>query len=353
MSTQESQHGIGQRVGAIAIGVLLIAAVVVLFMTLDSARPRPANADPNVPSANTAPTPTATSTATSSASGEKIDAILNSALTYMNRDEAAKAEIILAAAIRENPGEQRLYLMHAEALAALRKPEDAYAAYEKALAIGPREGETEFAAGTLANMIGKLDRAVEHYQAAQAAMKTDPRPPVFLAQVQLKLRQNEEAKGNLAIAARLNPDLAIVWGTWAQVELDENRPSIAAQHAAKARELEPRVTLWRLLEARALRRANKAEDALALLVNLDEGEKRDPQVMSVMGECYGILKRPADAAALYGKAADADPANGTLAMETAGWFERAGDKAKAFKHAERAMLLGTPGAAGMVERLKQ
>lgn len=351
MSTQESQHGIGQRVGAIAIGVLLIAAVVVLYMTLDSARPhpRPANADPNVPGPNTAPTPTAASTA----SAEKIDALLNSALTYMNRDEAAKAEIILAAAIRENPGEQRLYLMHAEALAALRKPEEAYAAYEKALAIGPREGETEFAAGTLANMIGKLDRAVEHYQAAQAAMKTDPRPPVFLAQVQLKLKQNEEAKGNLAIAARLNPDLAIVWGTWAQVELDENRPSIAAQHAAKARELEPRVTLWRLLEARALRRANKAEDALALLVNLDEGEKRDPQVMSVMGECYGILKRPADAAALYAKAAAADPANGTLAMETAGWFERAGDKATAFKHAERAMLLGTPGASGMVERLKQ
>ncbi len=351
MSTQESQHGIGQRVGAIAIGVLLIAAVVVLFMTLNSARPSPANADPNVPGPNTVPSPTPT--ATSTASGEKIDAILNSALTYMNRDEAAKAEIILAAAIRENPGEQRLYLMHAEALAALRKPEDAYAAYEKALAIGPREGETEFAAGTLANMIGKLDRAVEHYQAAQAAMKTDPRPPVFLAQVQLKLKQNEEAKGNLAIAARLNPDLAIVWGTWAQVELDENRPSIAAQHAAKARELEPRVTLWRLLEARALRRANKAEEALALLVNLDDGEKRDPQVMSVMGECYGILKRPADAAALYAKAADADPANGTLAMETAGWFERAGDKATALKHAERAMLLGTAGASGMVERLKQ
>lgn len=324
----------------VVVFVLLLVAGGVAYVALRNVRPRDAQAEGTTPPrGNRGP--------------EAIDAILNSALAYMNREEPAKAELILAAAIRENPEEQRLYLIHAEALAALRRPAEAYAAYERALAIGPREGETEFAAGTLANMIGKPERSIEHYQAAQRAMKSDPRPSLFLAQVQLKLGQREEAKGNLALAARLAPELAVVWGTWAQIELDENRPGVAAQHAAKARELEPRVTLWRLLEARALRRDGKAEEALRLLVYLDEVEQRDPQVMSVMGECYGLLGRFADAAALYARAAEADPANGTLAMETAGWFERAGDKATALRHAERAAMLATPGAAGMVERLKK
>lgn len=340
----------GRIVAAILLVGLLLTGIALFVAAMRQAGPGKAagTPTPTAPSNNSTSAP-----AIRPADAAAIDAILNSANEYLKTEQAEKADAILAAAVLQHPGEQRLYILHAEALATLKRLDAAYDAYVRALAIGPRDGETEFAAGTLASMIGKLDRAAEHYQAAQTAMKNDPRPPLYLAQVQLKLHQAEEAKASLAIAGKLDPESAIVWGTLAQVALDENRPNLAQQHAAKARELEPRVTMWRLLEARALRRQNKPEEALAILTPLDDIEKREKPVLSLLGECFGLLNRPADAAAAYAKAAEFDPSDGQLSLDTALWFERAGDKTTALKYAERAAMLSTDGAAAMVERLKQ
>lgn len=333
-----------RRVVGVVIAVLLLAGAGLFIVSLRSLRPQEANGD--VGKGEKAPAPVPASTAT-------IDAILNSAHEYMKREEPAKAEAVLAAATREHPEEQGLHVMHAEALAALQRGEEAYAAYERALAVGPREGEIEFAAGTLASMLGKLDRAVEHYQAAQTSTKSDPRPSLFLAQVLVKQRKPTEAAASLAVAARLGPELAVVWGTWAQIELDANRATLAQQHAARARELEPRVTLWRLLEARALLRQNQAEGALALLVGLDELEKRDPVVLGAIGESLGMLGRPGEAADLYVKAAAADTSNGQLWLDTALWLERAGRGDEAVHHAKHAAMLATPGAREVAARLER
>jgi tetratricopeptide (TPR) repeat protein len=284
--------------------------------------------------------------------GEELDAALTEVAGLIDHGEAAKALEVLQPLLVKHVDVQQVHLLHGQALTSLSRLDEAYRAYERALAIGPRDGQMEFEAGTLASATGRLQRAVEHYQAAQFAMKTDPRPPLFLAQVQLKLHRREEARASLAIAARLNPDLAVVWGTWAQLELDEGRPQIAAQHAARARELEPRVTLWRLLEARALRRQNKPEEALALLTGLDPAEQRNEHILNLMGECLGLLGRPGEAAALFAAAADSDPTNGKLSLDTALWYERAGEKHKALKYAEHAKMLAAPGAAEIVERLK-
>ncbi|CAG1008282.1 hypothetical protein PHYC_03544 [Phycisphaerales bacterium] len=334
------------RIVAAVLLIGLLAGGVSLFIAA-MRQTGPANpGTPNAPSSASVSTLRPADTAT-------IDAILNAANEYLKTEQPQKADAILAAATLQHPDEQRLYILHAEALASMRRLDAAYDAYVKALAIGPRDGESEFAAGTLASMTGKLDRAAEHYQAAQTALKADPRPPLYLAQIQIKLHQIDEAKASLAIAGKLDPESAIVWGTLAQIALDENRLNLARQHAAKARELEPRVTMWRVLEARALRRLNQPEEALAILTPLDDIEKRDKMVLGLIGECFGLLNRPADAAALYAKAADFDPSDGPLALDTALWFERAGDKITALKYAEHAAMLSTQGAATTVERLKQ
>jgi hypothetical protein len=71
-----------------------------------------------------------------------------------------------------------------------------------------------------------------------------------------------------------------------------------------------------------------------------------------MGECYGLLRKPADAASLYASMSDRFGDRGELALEAAQWYERAGDKSNAKKYAERASFLSVAGATELLDRLK-
>lgn len=285
-----------------------------------------------------------------------VDEILNASLSFKRNGEFGKAEAVLRQATAEHPGEQRLQVELGEVLTYLKRVDEAYTCYDRALAIGPRSREIEFAAGTVANMAGKLDRAEEHYEAAQQADKTDWKAPLFLAQVQLKMNspeKTEEAKKNLVIAANLKPESATAWGTLADLALRENKTSLALQHIAKARQLEPSVVVWRVIEARALKRENRIEESLGVLVGLNDAERRETGVLATMAECYGMLRRPADAANIYAEASDAEPTRGDWAMEAAMWWERAGEKDTALVYAQRANANNVEGATDLVQRLRR
>lgn len=331
------------RVVVVLLGVvaaLVILGVMYAVMSATKAPTTPA-VQPSGPAPTVAdsgaPPPTG---AQPPAPADKIDAILNAVLPLRNSQEWGKAETLMTEAIRQYPGEQVLYLQLGEIYAMQRKSAAAYEQFEKALAIGPREAEIELAAGTVANDAGRLDRAIEHYQAAQAARKNDWQASLFLAQVQMKTGAFEEAKKNLILAASAKPDLAVAWGSLAEVLLRENALGPALQNIAKARELEPDNMAWRMIEARALKRDGKPEAALQLLVGLDDAAKSQPGVLPLMGECFGLLRRPADAAAQYARVSDRFPENAELALETARWFSRASDTAKALEYARRAQYLG-------------
>ncbi len=337
MGRAGSEAGGGKKLAIVGVSVLAVAVIVAVGLAVRAAT----SAAPGEANAATGGT----------ASNDSIDAILNSVEEYRRRGDTAKMELILKEATASYPGEQRLAISYGELLAANRRNEEAYAQYEKALAIGPRDAATEFMAGTLASMIGRDDRAVEHYAAAQAANASDWRAPLFLGQVQLKQGEVEEAKKNLLIAARLRPETAAAWGTLAEIALRENKPTIALQHIDKARELEPRVTVWRLIEARALKRDNKPEEALKLLIGLEESQQMEPGVMPLMAECFGMLGRPADAAEMYVRAADRQPGDGQVQMDAALWLERAGDMHRAVTYAMKAKELGVEGAEAAIQRM--
>jgi tetratricopeptide (TPR) repeat protein len=291
--------------------------------------------------------------ATTPAPADKIDAILEAVLPLRNSQEWGKAEALLNESIRQYPQEQVLYLQLGEVLAIQRKSEEAYANFEKALVIGPREPEIEMAAGTVASDAGKTDRAEEHFQAAQAARKSDWQPSLFLAQVQMKRGEFDEAKKNLMLAAGAKPDLAIAWGSLAEVLLRENAVGPALQNIAKARQLEPDTLAWRMIEARALKRNAQPDAALQLLVGLDDTTKLQQGVLPLMGECFGLLKRPGDAAAQYAKVSDRFADRADIALEAARWFERAGDKPKALDYARRAQYLGDKDAEKLAAELSK
>jgi predicted Zn-dependent protease len=281
----------------------------------------------------------------------KLDAVLNAIVTAKGDGDFAKAETILREAVKTYPDEPRLYIEYAETLAGLKRPADAHAMYERAIATGEDTGEVNFAAGTVASAAGKLDRAAEHYAVAQAKCPQDWKASLFLAQVEVRLDRFDEAKKNLLLAVQLKPDLGVAWGTLADLSLRENKTRLALQHVAKARELEPDVTLWRVIEGRALLRDAKPEEALLLIAGLSEGEQREPGVMQLMSQCFGLLKRPLDAANVYAAAAKDDASRADWAIEAARWFERGGELTKAREWGERAKLLGEPGATKFLEGL--
>lgn len=282
-----------------------------------------------------------------------IKTALDSAQHHLRQNEPGKAEAILRDAVGLYPDDQELRVAFGESLMALRTFPAAYEQYVAALAIGPRTAEIEFTAGTLANTIGKPDRAVEHYAAAQRADPKNPAYPLYLSQVQLKLNETEAAKVNLLLAATLDPESAIAWGTLADVALRENNVNIALQHIAKARELQPSVGAWRIVEARALKRKGDVEAALLVLGGLTPAERRELSVLSLLAECYGMLERPVDAANAYADASDTKPDEPDLAYEAAAWFARA-------EQADRAMVFGLrakenrhPQADMLLERLQK
>ncbi|MCC6678503.1 MAG: tetratricopeptide repeat protein [Phycisphaerales bacterium] len=282
---------------------------------------------------------------------EAFAAIQNSAEKYLAEQQPGKAEAILREAVDQYPAEPSLLVSYAELLVSQNRAAEAYPIYQRAIDAGANDAKTLFAAGTVANMAGQPAKAIDHYTAAQAADPANPDIPLFLGQIQLKLDQTEPAKISLLRAARLDEDRAITWGTLAEVALREGNNNIALQHIAKARKLEPRVTLWRLIEARALKRTARPEDALSLLTPLDETEKQDPAVARTIAECYGLLNKPAEAAAALEASRLAHADDGALTLDAALAFERAGDRKRAGELATLAVQLGNSSATGLRDRL--
>ncbi|VAX41807.1 hypothetical protein MNBD_PLANCTO03-577, partial [hydrothermal vent metagenome] len=226
---------------------------------------------------------------------DPITPILDAADTLVRQHQADRAEAVLRAAIREHPEDQQLRLALAGACILQHKLGAAYEQYEAALAIGPRTAETEFNAGTLASQLGRLDRAEEHFATAQATDTADARFPLYLAQVQVRQGRIPEARKNLLLATRLDETLAVAWGTLAELSLRGNEPNIAIQLVARARQLEPRVAAWRVIEARAKNRIGKPAEALVALGGISEAERRQLPILRLIGQCYGMMGKPAEA----------------------------------------------------------
>src|SRR5262245_26942886 len=154
--------------------------------------------------------------------GASLDKLLEDANIAMGQQEYLRAESILARAVESFPEEQRAHLQYAQALVTRKKFRDAYAQYAAAIALTPAPEGTvnaavgdpkrQFEAGTVANEAGLVERAEEHYAMAQGADPAEPRYPLYLAMVQIKLGKDSAAMVALVRATKLNPDLAVAWG---------------------------------------------------------------------------------------------------------------------------------------------
>jgi tetratricopeptide (TPR) repeat protein len=303
------------------------------------------------PAATTASPAGGGGTGGAAARAESIDAVLEAARLYVTDNQPAKAEAVLASAIGQYADDVSLRLAMSEVMLLLGRGEEAYAQFEAALALDPNQPEVHFSAGTLASTIGRGDRAVEHYSMARTADPNQARYALYLAAAQLQAGDADEAKVNFLHALHLDAQSATAAAALAQIAMQENERELALSYARRAREIEPGELAYTVLEARALRRLGRVEEALGMILALEPPDLHLPAVLELAGECLGLLRRPGEAADLYQAAAEATPTDAEVAFQAALWNERAERADAARRLALRAQMLGHPQAQAMVERL--
>lgn len=282
---------------------------------------------------------------------QHAQAILLRAKDLLREEKPREAALILQRAVDAFPEDRELRLALAEALLGIADNSAAYEQYTNAIALSDTEASTRSVAGTLASKLGMPEQSIAHYQRAQELDPTSARYPLFLAQVQRSLGQTVEAKASLLLALRIEPENTLAAGTLADMLLADNQAEQALRQVAAARLAEPDAMQWKLIEARALNRLGRSEAALLVMRSIPDPSLEIPEVRGLFSQICGKLGRHDEAAQLFARALSNDPANGTLAMETAGLFERAEDLTSAIEYAKAAEALKAPGAQAMVDRL--
>lgn len=343
--TAGSRHGrVG--VGGVVLVVVLAAGLGVAGWAVWSTLRGPAPA-----TAGTDTGPTDGTPGTGLADPSAFEVIVRAAREHVREGNPGAAEQVLRGGVKQFAGDQQLRIELAELLVNSGRAAEAYEQMVAALAIGPRTAGLEFHAGTIASAIGENGRAIEHFSAAQTADPADPRYPLYLAAAQVSAGETEAAQANLVRATVLDAGNAIAWGQLAELALRENKSGLAVQHARKARDADPTEPAWRLIESRALKRAGEPEQALGVLLSLDEAVLVRPEFTKAAAEALGMLDRAGEAADLYERSLAARPGDGAVAFEAALWSERAGRAERAIEQARLSQRLGHAPAERLVERL--
>lgn len=299
------------------------------------------------------PAPVVVGSESQAAPIQTIEQVLESVQTYVSAEEYPPAVAILKGAIGKYPADADLRFALGDLYMAMQDYPQSYEQY--VAAIEHSEGsnpQAQFTAGTLANTIDQPEMALVHYKAAMEGDPNNADYPLYLANIQFKLNKLDQAKATLAIAARLAPDRAMVYATWAKIALRQNKLAIAQQQIEKARKLEPHLPAWTILEANIQKRSGNPERAIELLSALPQDALEDSESMRLLAESFGMIGRPEDAASRmvdFATLHDTDP---QAAFDAAIWLERAKQRDDAVLWGRRARDLGHERAQKWLDSLK-
>lgn len=297
---------------------------------------------------------TAPSVGTPVAAGPTSAELIDIARQALKNSKTDHAEPALKDGVERFPSDQALRLTYAEVLLSRQKFAEAYEQYDRAVALGEDRAEYRFAAGMAASQAGLSDHAEAQWLRARELDRANPQYPLFLAQLQRKAGRNADARANLMMAVKLDPALAVGWGTLAAIALDENHAGPALQHAEKAIALEPSQGLWRVLKAKILRRDNRPREALDAVLAMPRAERAlTPGALDEIAACHGLLNEPRAAADVYIQRLDEAPEDADAAYNAAIWLQRAADPERAAAYAKRAAMLGKAEAKALVESLEK
>lgn len=346
------------RIGAVEPGmlVLVVAATLSLVLIFFAAKSLLVDPDdPNAPKSDALSSSANQAAAGQSAPTQTIEQVLESVQVYVSSEEFGPAVTILKGAIAQYPADADLRFAMVELYMMMQ---DFPNAYEQIVAAIDRtqgvDAAAQFKAGTLANTIGEPELAESHYRTAMEASPNNADYPLYLANIQFKLNKLDKAKASLAIAARLAPDRAMIYATWAKIALRQNKLTIAQQQIEKARKLEPHVPAWTIIEASIQKRDGNPERAIELLTALPQSAMEDPETMRLLAESFGMIGRPGDAASRmvdFAMLHSKDEFAPQAAFDAAVWLERAKQREDAILWGRRARDLGHKQAQSWLDSL--
>lgn len=219
---------------------------------------------------------------------DEIEKALDAIEEYKNSDKIPQASEILTALLTKYPEDPDVLCMASVIRLFEGRTAEAYEALNHKLEKYGGRSDEYFHAGILANMNGSIDMAVAHME---NACRLDPSAPAYL--INLAMLENKRfnytaAKANLIKAALLDESNDVIWGTLAEIALQENHLDIGLQHITKARNLNPSNLQWRVDEAKILLRQNQPDAAYVLLKALQPPDSSNQQVINTLAMCWAM-----------------------------------------------------------------
>ena len=284
---------------------------------------------------------------------ETAGVLTEAARTRLNAGQHAEAEKMLRSGVETYPQDQTLRAMLAESLMAQNKDAEALDAYKAAIAMGENASYRDLAA-SLANRMGLFEEAANQWALAQKADPSNPKYPLYGAQVLRKLNRQDEARVKLVTATKLDDTLHQAWAGLAGIALDANNLAPALQHIQRARRLAPTDQLYITLESKVRRRLGQGQRAAELLLTIDERRRlADPELLRELALCYGMIQETDRAVDMYQRASERNPNNADIHFELALWAQRVGDLELAMAASARARELGDLRAEALLDQLRE
>lgn len=226
---------------------------------------------------------------------------------------------------------------------ALSLRREALRAYSDAARLAPTESEAPHSCGVIAGMLpGEDAEAVGWFREASRRRPTDPRHPLFEGLALSRQGLLDPAASALERACTLAPNDATTLASLAEVCARRGDATRAISLAAAARAAAPDDPNMRLVEARVVRLAGRAERARALLLALDTPTLASEPFARELAQCHFALGEWLDRARALERLAASQPQLTDAAIDTAMAYAEAGQRDEARYWLDRAASHGAP-----------
>lgn len=260
-----------------------------------------------------------------------------SRLALMKRD-VETAERYAQEAVAKDPNNADVWMFRGGMLRGMGKPDDALAAFDKALALRPQDRNANLEKAYIRINQGKFAEARTEIEAGRKLAPNSLLVTYAQALLDYTEGKNEAARDSLQKILKSAPEHMPSILLAGAVELNLNAPQQAQMHLRKYLENDPNNLHARKLMAQAqLKSAQPGEAAATLTPALEKSE--DPQLLALAGESFMQARDFGKATAYFEKAAQLAPQAAVVRTSLGLSRMGQGDTARAIGELERATEL--------------
>jgi len=232
------------------------------------------------------------------------------------------------------PQSPEVYRLVAEVHMARQQWAEAHMWLTRSLDADQQQPDVHLLAGTIAMRVDKFDEAARHFDAAMGLVPDDVQPRLFLATLQQHQGDDDKALRTLLEARQVDTHAPQVYLMIADIYANQRKWSLAVTNIKHAIDNTPPTdrdtrAMYNLRLARYLNKWNKPEEAMLIVDALPGSGLRDPLAMEQRAIALAMLRKHADAAAIFERAAAMHPFQPRLMVDAVRQYILAGNKAGA------------------------